>query len=56
MDFEDRFPGFESWFCPLMAGKLWTGYLTSLGLSFFMYKMWVKIIIPTLEGCEDFMN
>ena len=41
----------------LTAVKLWTSYLTSLGLSFFMYKMWGEIIVPTLEGsCEDFMN
>lgn len=28
MDFEDRFPGFESWFCLSMAGKPWANYFS----------------------------
>ena len=34
---------FESWFCCLYTGWLWPSYLTSLCLSFFIWKIWIMI-------------
>ena len=50
MDSEATLSGSESRLCLLLVA--WASYLTSLCLSFLIYKMGMKIEPPS-EGCED---
>lgn len=46
-------PGFKSWLCPLLAGKPWVIYFTSLCLSFTNFTMEENNSLSVTGSCQD---